>query len=116
MPARSYRRSGLCGALGVHPEVHAQLPALTERRERVREQGRTEPSPAPRPAHAEPLDPAEVAVVVGDERARGLLSLPGDQPQVRVEVGVAEQARPPGVERLLALLEVVHEGVVHQLP
>ena len=52
-------------------------------------------------------------MVVGDQRACGLIAVPGEEPEIGVEVGVAEQPRLPGVERLFALAEVVLESLVH---
>ena len=113
-PARSYRRSGLVSPSASTPRSTRSCPRGEERGEGVRQQGAAEAAAAPRPAHAEPLDPAEVAVVVGDEAAGRLVAVPGDPPEVRVEVGVPEQAGAPGVEGLLALAEVVLERLVHR--
>ena len=105
------QRPGL--AFGVHAQVDAQPSARREGGEGVREQGGAEAAAPPRPAHAEPLDPAEVAVVVGDEPAGRLIAVPGEPPQIGIEVRVPEQPGLPGLEGLVAVAEVVLERLGH---
>ena len=118
-PRPSYKPKSAVRVLRVDPEHSLGHPCLAEPDQGCGGDGSRQSAPTPRPADADVLEPAtldtEALVLLGPDPvlddARDLVAVPGDDPQVRVELRPRERARERRLGHL-AVTPVVAERLV----